>query len=98
MPVLVGPLPARAVERDELVAEVDERHPLVSAPEAQRPEEPLPEGDRLAEVTHLQRDVVDSDRSRHIASVATAMMSVEIPRPGENRSGRPTEERVRGTR
>src|SRR5262249_49272408 len=62
----VGAVGAGLGERDELVAEVDERHPR-PARAAQRHLEPaLVPGQRLFEVAHLERDVVDPDRAyRH---------------------------------
>ena len=70
-PVVAGPIDVRAVgvglhQRDELVAEVDERHlPTAAAQRELKP--PLVPGQGLVEVGHLERHVVDSDRAnRHV--------------------------------
>ena len=56
--VLVGRLRAPLRERDELVAHVDERHPVRAA--AQRELEQLTvERERLVDVADLERDVID---------------------------------------
>ena len=57
-------LPARR-QRDELVAQIDERHRVAVAPTQGEVEDPSVEGERLLEVADLQRDVVDPDRARH---------------------------------
>ena len=58
MAVLVGRLGAPAREREELVAHVDERHPVRAA--AQRELEQLTvERERLVDVADLERDVID---------------------------------------
>ena len=57
------------LERHELVAEVDERHRRAPAAELERPEQPLPEVQRLVEVPDLQRHVVDPDGARHGVSL-----------------------------
>ena len=63
MAVVVRCLPPALGERDELVADVDERHAPGSA--AQRElEDAAVELERLLDVPDLQRDVVDSDRLR----------------------------------
>ena len=61
MAVLVGWLRAPAREREELVAHVDERHPVRAA--AQRELEQLAvERERLVDVADLERDVVDPNK------------------------------------
>ena len=58
MAVLVGRLGAPSREREELVAHVDERHPVRAA--AQRELEQLTvERERLVDVADLERDVID---------------------------------------
>jgi hypothetical protein len=56
-------------EGDELIAQIDERHAagLSTELEVEYPAVPL---ERLLEVSHLERDVVDADQPRHSASVA----------------------------
>ena len=53
------------LERDELVAQVDEGH--APGPPAQRhvAEDPLEERERLVHVADLDRDVVDPDEPGH---------------------------------
>src|SRR5207248_43653 len=66
---LVRPLRAALRESDELVAQVDERHPAAAAAQLEVAEDPLPECERLVEVGDLERDVVDADRSGHVFTV-----------------------------
>src|SRR5262249_10442420 len=65
VPVVVRPLPAALRERDELVAEIDERHAAHPTAQLHVAEESLPERERLVEVAALERDVVDADRMSH---------------------------------
>ena len=65
MPGLVRRLRASLRQRDELVAHVDERHPARASAQLERPEDRLPEPQRLVEVANLQRDVVDPDELWH---------------------------------
>ena len=65
MPLAVGVRRRVARERDELVAQVDERHPVADPPAQLELEEAAVPGDRLVEVAHLERDVVDADEPRH---------------------------------
>ena len=61
MAVVVRCLPPALGERQELVAEVDERHPPGPAAEREL-EDAAVELQGLVDVPDLQRDVVDSDR------------------------------------
>src|SRR4051812_47631173 len=62
VPVLPG---AGREQRDELVAEVDERAP-VRALDVPDVEQPAVESDRALDVFDLQRDMVDPDRTRTV--------------------------------
>ena len=70
--VVVGRLPASLADREELVAQVDERHPR-HAPAQLEVEEPRVELQRLVEVADLERDVVDPDQSGHGEAASTSM-------------------------
>jgi hypothetical protein len=59
-------------QRDELVAEVDERHPRHPAPQLQRPEHPLPPRERLVKRADLERDVVDAEEPGHTTETSFA--------------------------
>ena len=67
MPVRRLRAPAR--ERDELVADVDERHPPGASAELQV-EDAAVEAERLVDVVDLERDVVDADKPRAIRHAA----------------------------
>ncbi len=71
MPHDVGRAVLGPHQRDELVAHVDERHRGGAAPQRERPEQALPERERLVDRADLERDVVDPDE-RHIGSVEVA--------------------------
>ena len=58
-------LRAARLERDELVAEVDEGHAPAAAAERQLAEDPLEEGECLVDRAHLDGDVVGPDQPRH---------------------------------
>jgi RNA polymerase sigma factor (sigma-70 family) len=59
-----GLRPARG-ERDELVAQVDERHRATVAAAEREFEDPAVERERLVQVADLDRDVVDADCAGH---------------------------------
>ena len=59
-------------KRDELVAEIDERHPRRLPAQPQLREESTPELERLVDAADVERDMVDADRARHHASGAAA--------------------------
>ena len=61
------------LERDELVAEVDEGHVPAAAAQLQLAEDRLEERERLVDRAHLDGDVVDADRARHGTSLAGAV-------------------------
>ena len=61
------------LERDELVAEIDEGHVPAASAQRQLPEDRLEERERLVDRAYLDGDVVDADRLRHGTSVATAV-------------------------
>ena len=63
------------LERDELVAEIDERH--VPTPPAQvEPIDELPEElEHLVQVADLDGDVVDADEPRHASTVSARFVS-----------------------
>ena len=63
VPLRVARLRSPARKRDELVAELDERAAVrpLHVPDV---EQPAVEGQRALDVVHLQRHVVDADRSR----------------------------------
>ena len=65
VPVVVGGVRDPARERDELVSEVDERHPRGPAPQLHAVEDPVEERERLVDVADLDRDVVDAHEPRH---------------------------------
>src|SRR5262245_36033479 len=52
-------------QRHELVTEVDERHSRRSAAQLQVREERAPELERLRDAAHVERDMVDPDRTCH---------------------------------
>src|SRR5438477_10882996 len=56
-------------ERDELVADVDDRHPRRATAQLEV-EDPAVELERVVDALDLERDVVDADEARHLASVA----------------------------
>ena len=64
--MLVRWLPAALAQRQELVAEVDERHPRRPAAQLEL-EESAVEGQRLLDVADLERDVVDADQTPALA-------------------------------
>jgi hypothetical protein len=71
MAVVVRRLPAALGERDELVAQVDERHPPGSSAQLEV-EEAAVERKRLLDVAHLESDVVHAQQAwavRHPGSV-----------------------------
>src|SRR5262249_23706966 len=72
---VVGPAaPAGAVrERDELIAEVDERHAPAASAEVYVVEDAFEEAKLLVDVLHLDGDVVDPDEARHERSVAAGI-------------------------
>ena len=61
------------LERDELVAEVDEGHVPAAAAQRQLAEDRLEERECLVDRAHLDGDVVDADSPRHGTSVAAAV-------------------------
>ena len=68
MPGLVGRLRTAVRERDELVSQVDERHPTAAPAHFERAEDRLPERECLLEIADLERDVVDPHELWHCAS------------------------------
>jgi hypothetical protein len=82
----VGRLGSALLERDELVAQIDERHPGAPAAKLERPEDPLPERKRLLEVANLERDMVDPDRACHDSSLARSRRAAKV-RPNITRYG-----------
>jgi hypothetical protein len=64
VPPLVRALAAATRERDELVAEVDPRHRWAPAAQLELEVPPVP-GERLVDVSDLERHVVDADCPRH---------------------------------
>src|SRR5919108_1103724 len=65
VPSLVGRLRSAGLERDELVAHVDEGHrPSGPPPQLEFEEASVPRH-RLVDVTDLERDVVDADEACH---------------------------------
>jgi hypothetical protein len=62
----VGRLRTVARQRDELIADVDESHPPSDATAQLEIEEPSVPVQRLTEIPHLQRYMVDSDEPRHV--------------------------------
>ena len=67
MPVRRLRAPAR--ERDELVADIDERHPSRASAELQV-EDAAVEAERIVDVVDLERDMVDADEPRAIRHAA----------------------------
>ena len=65
MPRLVGRLTSPCGERDELIAHVDEGHRGANPAAQLELEEASIPGQRLLDVTDLERDVVDPDEPRH---------------------------------
>ena len=59
MTAVVGRLAAPLLQRDELVAEIDERIRIAPAPELER-EEPAVESECLVDVADFERDVIES--------------------------------------
>ena len=59
----IGRLRAPGCERDELVADVDERHPTGAAAELHVEDAPV-EAERLLDVVHLEGDMIDTDEPR----------------------------------
>ena len=59
-----------ALERDELIAEIDEGHPAALPAKLESVDDAAEEREHLVDVPHLDRDVVDADESRHRTSVA----------------------------
>jgi catechol 2,3-dioxygenase-like lactoylglutathione lyase family enzyme len=68
--VPVGRLRPSLRQGDELVTDVDERHAPPAAAELQL-EDAAVEVERLVDAADLERDVVDSEQTRHSASVAS---------------------------
>ena len=95
MATAVGRLGPALLERDELVTEIDERHTGASAAKLERPEDPLPERNRLLDVPDLERDMVDPDRTCHHSSLArgrrAAKVRANITRYGDIRPALPAE-------
>ena len=69
VPVRVGSVGARRCERDELVAEVEERHPARAPAQLDAVERSLEEGDGLVDVPDLDSDVVDAHQPSHVLTV-----------------------------
>ena len=84
MAPVVGRLRAPLREREELVADVDERHPAGATAQLEL-EQPSVERQRGVDVTYLQRDVIDSDEpgAGHAGSApsASSMPSGAYRRP-----------------
>jgi len=57
---VVGRLRTSLLQRDELIAEIDERHRLVLFPQLEI-EQAAVENQRRFDVADLERDVIDSD-------------------------------------
>ena len=81
VPRAVRPLLASYRERNELVAQIDERHRAAVAPTQGEVEDPSVEGERLLQVAYLQRDVVDPDCPRHRDRLAVAGGQPVAPYP-----------------
>jgi hypothetical protein len=64
--VLAARLDTVLEERDELVAEVDERHAPRAAAELQIREERPPELECLVDAADVERDVIDADGAWHV--------------------------------
>ncbi len=63
---------ARGGKRDELVAEVDERHPARTPAKPNVVEVPLEERNSLVDVADFDGDVVDADKAGHGRTLAGA--------------------------
>src|SRR5919197_2359430 len=81
VPVRVGRLRAAGGERDELVAHVDEGHPAGAPAQLELEDAPV-ELERLLDIAHLERDVVQADEP---STCHTAM----LVRKEEGRRRRP---------
>ena len=68
MPVPVGRLRPPLGERDELVAQLDERHPADAAAQLDL-EQAAVELERLVDRVDLERDVIDPDGAGHAAEL-----------------------------
>jgi hypothetical protein len=62
MPTVVGGLPAAFLQRQELIAKIDERHVVALAAQFER-EQPAVERQRLIDVADLEGDVIEPDRT-----------------------------------
>ena len=70
---VVGRLRAPGADREELVADVEERHRVADPAAELELEDPAVEAERLVEVVaDLERDVVDADELRPFAHAAKA--------------------------
>src|SRR4029450_183977 len=69
VPVRVRRLRSSLREGDELIADVDERHPSEVAPELEL-EDPAVPLERLVDVADFQRDVVDANEPRHLSEAS----------------------------
>jgi hypothetical protein len=65
VPCLARRLGSPCRERDELIAHVDEGHPGASSAAQLELEEASIPGERLLDVAHLERNVVDPDELGH---------------------------------
>lgn len=68
MALVVRRLRAPGGERDELIARVEEGHPVADPPPQLELEQPPVERECVVEVAHLERHVVDADEPRHHAT------------------------------
>src|SRR5262245_66302323 len=65
MPAVVGSLLAALLQRDELVAEIDERHGLATAAKLEV-EQAAIERQRLIDIPDLESDMIETDRARFL--------------------------------
>lgn len=68
MTSLVRPLTTAGAQREELITEIDPRHRRPPAAKLELEEARIPR-QRLVDVAHLERDMVDADRACHPESV-----------------------------
>src|SRR6185437_7282453 len=58
-------------QSDELIAQVDERHPTRAAAQLQIREQRTPDRERALDAAHVERDVVDPDRTLYDATLGS---------------------------